>query len=490
MTIIEKKDFQSVILTQTMRDYQLDGAKYLFDRKAALLCDDPGTGKTVQAISAMMMLKEFRGVSSFLIICPSAVKNQWRDYLLYLTDIGVPDVLVVDKRLRKKKGDDVYNNFNNIFTIINYELVWRDFPLIEQQIYECVVLDEIHRIKSFKSKQSKAIKMLNASYRYGLTGTPIQNDLTDLFSVMQFIDKKILGPWHIFESDHIVKRRIKDLVYVTKRGKKRRKTLYKTVGYKDTASVHNKIRKVMIRRRKEDVLKELPKCLENVYKIEMDKSQYRLYQAVRKSDVIENKAVLFNVLGMISDSPELLLQSNSENIMKLVSEYSSIIKSWSGKLNELWNVINLFDGRRILIFSQYSRMVRLIADFLCGKGIKDQVYTITGEVKVKDRDSLIRKFNEDKNARIMIGTDAIGEGVDGLQNTIDVLVNFDLPYNPAVIAQRIGRLDRMGQKTAVNVIHLVAERTVEERVLKAIERKKKLFEEVIDRDILEEVFVW
>ena len=102
----------------------------------------------------------------------------------------------------------------------------------------------------------------------------------------------------------------------------------------------------------------------------------------------------------------------------------------------------------------------------------------------------LKKFNEDKNARVMIGTDAIGEGVDGLQNTMDVLVNFDLPYNPAVVSQRIGRLDRVGQKTAVNVIHLVAESTVEERVMKIIERKKRLFKEVIDRDILKEVFVW
>ncbi len=439
-------------------DYQREGVDFLISKGRALLADEMGLGKTVQAISAAMILKQQGKVKRVLVVCPSSLKRQWRTEIEKFTD---ETATIPEGQPKRRKAQ--YDN-DTFFTIVNYELVYRDYHTIYPKNWELVILDETQRIKNWKTKTSRYIKGLTPPYRFALTGTPIENRLEELHSILSFIDQKILGPFWVFSDDYIV--------WKTKFFGP---TPVKVVdGYKNLERLRERISRVLLRRKKIDVLPQLPPLVQNTYRVEMIPAQRKIYKKVEQEIVafINDKGerkVINEVLGRITylreicDSPKLL--SSDADMGKKVPELLKIIDD------------TVQAGRQIIVFTQWTRMMEIIQGELDAQKLK---YTVLhGGLTNESRQESIDRFTAGE-VPIFLSTDAGAYGVN-LQ-VASVVVNFDLPWNPAVLEQRIARAHRMGVEDSVTVINLITQDSIEERMLNIINSKRWIARAVLDNE--------
>ncbi|MDZ7596930.1 MAG: DEAD/DEAH box helicase [Desulfobacterales bacterium] len=436
--------------------YQEEGVRFGLYRDAALIGDEMGLGKTLQAIALAALKKEVFGFSKVLVVTMASLKEQWRREI---ERFSAEKAVVVSGT--PKQRWETYLNDPAYFKITNYEAVLRDVPTIERFKPDLVILDEAQRIKNFSTKTADAVKRLPRRHALVLTGTPLENKLEDVYSIVQFLDPQLLSPLWRFAAEHFMLSR---------------SARNKIIGYRNLDRLHQRLQGLVIRRRKEEVLKDLPEQVENNYYIDLHQQQREMHAGYAQALMpLLHKKFLTPV--DLRRMQELLLRMRQAcNATYLIDRKTNI----SPKLDELRGIIDelvVQNKRKMVIFSEWTTMTYLIGRHLSDAGIP--FVELSGKVPVQKRQALIDEFSHNPECRVFLSTDAGGTGLN-LQ-AADCVVNFELPWNPARLNQRIGRVNRIGQKSrCINVVNLIAKESIEEKILAGIQLKTDLFKGVFE----------
>lgn len=438
--------------------FQAEGAGFLVTRRRCLLSDQMGLGKTLMAIAAALKLRNRGEIQRCLVFCPKTIIMQWVQEYYRFTREGA--VAIIGNKEQRKLAYKLCST--KFFSVTNYETVLQDADLLASLEPDLVILDEAQRIKSYKAKTTRLIKKhFKPPYRWCLTGTPLENRLGELHSIMEWVDPGILGPWWKFRKEY--------LIY----GGYKRKEI---IGHRNLDHLHDQISLWMLRRRKKDVLHQLPSATVNNYYVELSREERRIYNMIRKR--LEEYYSLYRH-GKRKSSSDVLAQLV---FLRECCDHPALVEvpvTGSSKLDELHRIIQDLGEEKIVVFTEFERFLRIIADTL-KTDLKVDCAELHGALNQKQRIKAIEKFNKNRDCQVFLSTEAGGLGVN-LQ-VASILVNLDLHWNPARLQQRIGRLHRIGQKSTVTCINLVAQDTIEERVLKVIRDKTSLFQRVIDGD--------
>ncbi len=452
------------LLTVSLYPYQKEGIRFAFERGRSIIADEMGLGKTIQAIGTAELLRREGLAEQIMIVCPTSLKYQWqREIERFTKDTDrSPDhplTLVIEGNPLKRKeqyASDIP------YKIVSYNCMSNDVKMWGSLQTEVLIMDEVQRLKNWKTQISMAARKVRSDYAVILSGTPLENKLEELYSVMEFADNYCLGPYWQFRADCIV----------TDDGGK-------VIGYQNLNKVGETARERLIRRTKKQVALQMPKRtdqnlfvpmtteqrgMHEEYKEQVAKLVYKWRRTHFLSETDRKKLLQFlSMMRMVCDSTYILDQKSRYDTK--VTETMSILQS-------------VFDNgdEKVVIFSQWERMTRLIAYELDKMGIGYE-YLHGGVPSAKRRD-LIINFTDDPDSRVFLSTDAGSTGLNLQAGSI--MINLDLPWNPAVLEQRIARIYRLGQERNVQVINLVARDTIEEGMLGKLRFKTAMFEGVLD----------
>ncbi|MBN4050396.1 DEAD/DEAH box helicase [Desulfobulbus sp. AH-315-M07] len=443
------------LLRTQLLPFQLDGIAFAVGAGRAVLADDMGLGKTIQGIGVAELLARDARIGRVLIVCPTSLKSQWRSEIQRFSYRSCQLVL--------GRADERFEQYDSgaFFTVCNYEQVLRDVLAIEQVRWDLIILDEAQRIKNWEAKTSRLIKALRSRYALALTGTPLENRLEELYSVVSFIDDRRLGPAFRFLHRHRV---------VDERGR--------VQGYKNLAELREKLAPVLLRRTRGQVLRQLPERTDDIVRITPTDEQLELHDShMRIVGRIVKKAYLTE-MDLLRLRKALLMCRMAADSTFLVDKQGP---GYSSKLEELARLIERLAaerGRKVVLFSEWTTMLGLIEPILQGQKI-DYV-RLDGSVPQKKRQALVHRFQNDDSCTFFITTNAGSTGLN-LQ-AADTIINVDLPWNPAVLEQRIARAHRMGQKRPVHVFVLVTEGTIEDKLLGTLAAKRDLALAALDHE--------
>ncbi len=446
---------RKTLLKIPLLPYQMDGVAFAAGAGRAVLADDMGLGKTIQAVGTAEFLAREAEVGKVLVVCPASLKSQWRSEIQRFCD---RDVQLIGGRTAERLGQ--YDNAC-FYTVCNYEQVLRDILAIERIAWDLIVLDEGQRIKNWQSKTSATIKSLRSRFALVLSGTPLENRLDELYSVVQFVDDRRLGPGFRFFNQHRV---------VDEKGK--------VLGYKNLSQLREMLKPILLRRTRDSVALELPPRTTEIVRITPTDEQLALHDThmqtvatiVRKKfisemDLLRLQCALL-MCRMAADSTFLVTKDPPGHSTKL--EY----------LDELIGRLFEEQGRKVIVFSEWTTMLDLIEPLL--KKRKLGFVRLDGSVPQKQRAELVHAFQTSDDCRLFLTTNAGSTGLN-LQ-AANTVINVDLPWNPAVLEQRIARAHRMGQKQPVQVFVLVTEGTLEENLLRTLAAKKDLALAALDSE--------
>lgn len=444
--------------------YQEEGIRFGLYRRAVLIGDEMGLGKTMQAIGLGVLKKEIFGFTKVLVITLASLKDQWQREIERFTDEKA-EVIAGTAGERKRQ----YSEDDSLFKITNYEAVLRDVTIISRFKPDLIILDEAQRIKNFETKTAEAVKSLPRQHALVLTGTPLENKLEDVYSIAQFLDPELLSPLWKFAADHFILSR-------HKKGK--------ILGYRNLEKLHGKLQSLVIRRRKEEVLDDLPEQIVNDYYLDLHETQAEIHAGYSRSLLpLINKKFL-TPMDLRKIQVLLLKMRQVCDSTHLIDRETNI----SPKLDELATILDelvVENNRKVVIFSEWTTMTFLIGKHLSKVGIP--FVELSGRVPVKKRQSLIDEFSTNPKCKVFLSTDAGGTGLN-LQ-AADCVINFELPWNPAKLNQRIGRVNRIGQQSkCVNVINLISKSSIEMRIMAGIQLKGELFSGVFDGGVDEVMF--
>ena len=441
------------LLKLPLYDFQATGAIFLACRMRSILGDDMGLGKSPQTLAAIELLARERGVRKILIVAPASVKYQWEGEIRKFTDRTVQVVEGLKDAREELYAEEAF------YKLVNYEQVVRDLDLMNEWAPDVVVLDEAQRIKNWESKTSRAVKKLRSRYAMVLSGTPLENRLEELYSIVQFVDDRRLGPAFEFLHEHRV---------LDAKGN--------LVSYRNLDRIREKLAPILLRRTRSEVLKQLPErtdstlyvALSDAQRVPYEEQQINLARLLAKSvqTDLDRKRILACIVNMRLVCDSTYLVDKKTNISPKLDEFAAVIDDLMSS-----------GDHKAVVFSQWETMLRLAAEVLDRLGIGYVI--LHGGLQGKDRKAVLEQFKQD-GCRVFLSTDAGGVGLN-LQ-AADTVINLELPWNPAVLEQRVARVHRMGQNRPVRAIHFVTRDTIEERVQRAIEAKRSLFGSVFDGD--------
>jgi superfamily II DNA or RNA helicase len=436
------------LLKVPLYPYQVRGALFAAYRGRCILGDDMGLGKTPQTLAAVELMAKERGVERVLVVAPASVKYQWETEIRKFADRPVQVIEGSTKARRAQYSQPTF------YRLVNYEQVLRDLDELNAWHPDLIVLDEAQRIKNWEAKVSRAVKKLRSRYALVLTGTPLENKLEELYSIVAFVDDRRLGPAFQFLHEHRV---------LDEQGK--------VTAYRNLDKVREKLEPILLRRTRAEVLSQLPERTENTVYVELSDAQrgpYADQQATLARLVVKKYLTEVDrrrILGCIAN---LRMLCDSTFLYDKQTNASPKLEELAERLREL-----VLEGpHKVVVFSQWELMQRKAAEVV--EGLKIGHTLLHGKVPGKERRALLDRFREDPDCRVFLSTDAGGTGLN-LQ-AADTVINLDLPWNPAVLEQRIARVHRMGQHRPVQVINLITRGTIEERVLKTLARKRTLFD--------------
>jgi superfamily II DNA or RNA helicase len=445
------------LINANLFPYQQEGIRFAFEAGRSLNADEMGLGKTIQAIGVCRMFRKECGIEKVLIICPTSLKYQWQSEIKRFTG---EDSLVIEgaPHIRKRQYEQ-----NNFYNIISYHAVTNDINAIVTQDFDLVILDEAQRIKNWKTKIAQTVKKIQTPYCLVLTGTPLENKIEELYSIVQFVDPYKLGPYYRFLDYYQVK---------SDNGK--------VVGYEHLDEIGVLLKDTLKRRKKSDVLLQLPDRMDKNLFVPMTGQQMDLH--VEFQEEVGKLVYKWRRLGFLTekDRQKLLINLNQ---MRMSCDSTYLFDQTTRhdtKIDELMNILKeYFDGNqeKAVVFSQWERMTRIIAQELDAEGIEYQY--LHGGIPSKDRKALFDTFNQSATCRVFLSTDAGSTGLN-LQ-AASLIINMDIPWNPAILEQRIARIHRMGQKNSVSVINFVSRDTIEHRMLGVLKFKTSLAQGILDQ---------
>ena len=448
------------IVRYPLYDYQLEGMIHLALTGRAMLADEMGLGKTVQAVAACKLLQEICGIRKVLVVCPTSLKLEWEEQIRKFSDL--PSVVVSGLRPARLS---LYESSQAFFHMTNYEQIVRDEKEINEILRpDVVILDEAQRIKNWRTRTSASVKRLRSEYAFVLTGTPIENRIDELFSLTEFVNPKIFGSLFRFN---------RQFYEFDEDGK--------MAGIKNMRMLHEQLRPIMLRRKKTDINEQLPERIDNNYYVGMTEEQIKRYD--------EYESLASRILAQAKKRP--LTPEEFEKLQRLLACMRMLCDTVyildkkfndAPKLDELFKILDdLWEddpSRKVIIFSEWIGMLELARKRF---GDMDVSYAWhTGSVQQDKRRVEINRFKNDPECKVFLSTDSGGVGLN-LQ-VASVVVNLDLPWNPAKLEQRISRAWRKHQKNSVNVINIIAEKTIEHKMLATLDFKKELAEKALDLD--------
>ena len=432
-------------LNATLRDYQVSGFEFfktLSDYQfGGILADEMGLGKTIQTIAFLLSNKDKKSI----VITPTALIYNWKNELEKFAPTLKVGLLHAAKSEREKILDNI-DNYDVILT--TYTTYKNDMDKYKNINFDYCIIDEAQNIKNPDAIITKAIKNVNAKVKFALTGTPIENNLMELWSIFDFIMPGYLYNKSKFKS-----------IFVN--------------NDKNIIELKNLIKPFILRRTKKEVITELPDKIEQKIIIDLEKEHKRAYKGyvnliTRK--IKENNQDNITVFSYLTKLRQLCL---SPELM---------VKNYQGKnskLDVLINIINDSSDEKILVFSQFTKVLEVIGKRLNEENISYSY--LDGKTSAKDRVKLVEEFNTNNNKVFLISLKAGGTGLN--LTSANIVVHFDPWWNPAVEDQASDRAHRIGQKNVVNVIKLIAKGTAEERVINLQETKKELIEDVINGNL-------
>jgi superfamily II DNA or RNA helicase len=443
--------------------YQVEGTAFLAGTGRALLADDMGLGKTLQAIGAAVWLRVNEGAEKILIICPASLKHQWAREIAKFTGL---DAQIVQGGPPER---GVQYRRNAAFHIINYELVLRDRSLINETLRpDLVIMDEAQRIKNWRTKIAAAVKLIPSRYAFVLSGTPLENRLEDLYSLMQVVDPRVLGPlWRYMVDFHVT----------DERGK--------VLGYRNLSVLRKRLQPVMLRRDRRLVRDQLPDRIVQRLDVAMTPQQIDLHDAAMGT---AGTIARIAKRRPLTPTEQNRLMAALQQARMACNAAGLVDKETEGapKLDELADLLDelcLQAGLKVVVFSQWELMTRMVEERVLKMGLG--CVRLHGGVPSAQRGQLMDRFREDDAIQVFISTDAGGVGLN-LQNA-SVVINMDVPWNPAVLEQRNARVHRLGQQRTVQIITMVAEDSYEGQVFELVRSKQNLFDNVIAEDATEDV---
>ena len=454
--------------------YQREGMLHLAFTERALLADEMGLGKTIQAIAACALLHRLGTVRRVLVVTPASLKTEWEEQIERFTELSCQ--LVYGARHARLKAYDLAGpaaggegggepegtGARPFFTLVNYEQMLADALDVNERLRpDVVVLDEAQRIKNWSAKTTQAVKRLRSRYAFVLTGTPIENRIDEIHSLMDFLNPSVLGPLFRFN---------REFYELDDRGR--------PSGYRNLGQLHERIRPFLLRRRKADVETELPERTQRNFFVPLLPQQQAAYDDL--ADQMARLAAVARRRPLTRQEQERLLRLLG--MMRMTCDTNYILDRedrTSAKLPELERILEECrenPGVKVIIFSEWERMLELVRDLAVRLGIGFAWHT--GSVPQRRRRAEINCFKADPACRLFLSTDS---GATGLNLQVaSVVINCDLPWNPAKLEQRIARAWRKHQSRPVTVINLVAENTLEHRMLDTLAHKQALSDGVLD----------
>ncbi|MBC6696072.1 DEAD/DEAH box helicase [Terrisporobacter mayombei] len=433
-------------LKATLRDYQIDGFEF-FNTLAnynfgGVLADEMGLGKTVQTLAFLLFQKGKRSI----VITPTSLIFNWKSEFEKFT----PDIklgIAYGNKITREKILENINEYDIILT--SYGTYKNDIDKYENLKFDFCIIDEAQNIKNPDSIITNAIKKINAEVKFALTGTPVENNLTELWSIFDFVMPGYLYSKHKFEK-----------IFAN--------------SDKNSSQLKNLIKPFMLRRTKKEVMDELPDKIEQKFYVELEKEHKRAYKSfvnLIKRRILENNEDNITVFSYLTKLRQLSIAPEI-----IVKNY----KGKNSKLEILMNIIKSNKTRKILVFSQFTKVLGLIGNRLNEENISYSY--IDGKTDAKKRLALFEEFNNtDKNKVFLISLKAGGTGLN--LTSASMVIHFDPWWNPAVEDQASDRAHRIGQKNVVDVIKLISKDTVEEKVIEMQEIKKDLIEDIINSNL-------
>ena len=449
------------LLKVKLYPYQAEGALFAARAGRALIGDEMGLGKTIQAVAAAELFARHFGVRRVLVVCPTSLKHQWKNEFARFSERDAQVIHGLRAQRQLQYRDDAFCK------ITHYETLARDADLIAAWAPELVIADEAQRIKNWNTIAARALKRIASPYALVLTGTPLENRLEELISIVQFVDPYRLGPtWRLLDEHQS------------------RDEAGRVIGYRALDRIGQTLTPVMLRRRKAEVLTQLPERVDTRIFVPLTPEQ-RVHHD-------ENGAVVTRIVsrwrktGYLSDTDQRRMQCALQN-MRMACNSTWLLDhetDYGHKVDELMTLLDeLLDApdAKAVVFSQWLGTHELIKRRLgTAKGQRAWGHVLfNGSVPGDQRGALIEQFHDDPDCRLFLSTDAGGVGLN-LQHAAAVVVNMDLPWNPAVLEQRIGRVHRMGQSRGVQVVNFVGQGSIEEGMLSVLAFKKSLFAGVLD----------
>src|SRR5216683_539170 len=448
------------LLKVPLYPYQAEGALFAVRAGRALIGDDMGLGKTIQAIAAAEILARHFGVSRVLVICPTSLKYQWQSELTRFSGRhGENAARVINGGRAQRQQDYALDDFCKI---TNYEKLKPDLDLIAAWAPELVIVDEAQRVKNWNTIAARALKQIDSSYAIVLTGTPLENKLEELVSIVQFVDQHRLGPTWKLLHEHQVK-----------------DEAGRVTGYAGLEKIGQTLAPVMIRRRKSEVLRQLPRRTDQNLLVPMTEKQMLHHQ--ENADVVAKIVQRWRRTKFISDIDQRRMTCALQNMrMSCNSTYLLDRETDHGvkadELAALFDELFAEPKAKAVVFSQWTRTHDIVIRRLEARGWG--YVSFHGGVPSDKRPALVERFRDDPTCRVFLSTDAGSTGLN-LQHASNV-VNMDLPWNPAILEQRIARIHRMGQIRPVQVINFVAKGTIEEGMLSVLAFKRSLSAGILD----------
>jgi hypothetical protein len=443
------------LLKSELLPYQLDGIAFAVGAGRAVLADDMGLGKTIQGMGVAELLAQQAGIRKVLVVCPTSLKSQWRNEIERFSNRSCQLVL---GSMAERPAQ--YDN-ESFFTICNYEQVLRDLLAVERVKWDLIVLDEGQRIKNWEAKTTHVVKRLKSPFALVLSGTPLENRLDELYSVVQFVDDRRLGPAFRFFNRH----RVTD-----EKGK--------VLGYKNLDQLRRHLQPILLRRTREQVLTQLPERTTEIVRIAPTDEQLAIHAGQMKIVASIVRKPFISEMDLLRLRQALLMCRMSANSTYLCNKLEPSYSSKLERLEEILEQTFAENGRKAVLFSEWTSMLDLVEEILTRQKLK--YARLDGSVPQKLRQQLVNEFQSKSDCRLFITTNAGSMGLN-LQ-AANTVINCDLPWNPAVLEQRIARAHRMGQKQPVQAFLLVTEQTLEESLLTTLSAKKELALAALDVD--------
>ncbi len=448
-----------------LRPYQLTGYKWLKtlaeNELGGILADDMGLGKTLQSIVYIASEMQKGNKSHHLIVCPTSLIYNWQDEIENFAPF-IKALVITGTPNERQEAIAGYKNYDVLIT--SYPLIRRDISSYEKLEFHTVFIDEAQFIKNDSSLNAKSVKRLRAKHRYALTGTPIENSLSELWSIFDFI-----MPEYLYTHSRFVE-------------------LYEKPIMKEDAQaltdLHQHIEPFILRRMKKDVLTELPDKYETKMLTDLSEGQKLIYlsflENIRSeihSEIAENGV----------EKSRMKILAALTRLRQICCHPSTFLENYqggSGKLELLMEIIPeaIANDHRILVFSQFTSMLRIIEGEL--KDLDIPYFYLEGSTPTQDRNEFVKRFNAGEGKVFLISLKAGGTGLN--LTGADTVIHYDPWWNPAVEDQATDRAYRIGQQNKVHVMKLITKGTIEEKIFKLQRKKKELSDSIISS---KEVFI-